>query len=102
MPYFGICVLFLTVIEGEKREEKDMFEKVNAIVELVNGKVWGWGMIVLLFGTHIFLTIRTGFIQKASITKGIKLSVTKDEGAEGEVSQFGALTTALASMPQTD
>lgn len=97
MPYFGICVLFLTVIEGGKREEKDMLEKVNAIVELVNGKVWGWGMIVLLFGTHIFLTIRTGFIQKASITKGIKLSVTKDEGAEGEVSQFGALTTALAS-----
>ena len=25
--------------------------------------VWGWAMIVLLLGTHIFLTIRTKFIQ---------------------------------------
>lgn len=74
-----------------------MFDKVNAVVESVNGVVWGWGMIILLFGTHIFLTIRTGFIQNKAISKGIKLSVTKDSGAEGEVSQFGALTTALAS-----
>ncbi len=72
-------------------------EKISYIIESVNGVVWGWGMIALLFGTHIFLTIRTGFIQSKAITKGIKLSVTKDTSAEGEVSQFGALTTALAS-----
>ncbi len=54
-------------------------------------------MIGLLFGTHLFLTIRTGFIQSKTISKGIKLSVTKDPDAEGEVSQFGALTTALAA-----
>ena len=36
-------------------------------------------------------------IQWKSVTKGIKLSVTKDPEAEGEVSQFGALTTALAA-----
>lgn len=29
--------------------------------------------------------------------KGIRLSVAKEEGADGEVSQFGALATALAS-----
>ena len=54
-------------------------------------------MIILLFGTHVFLTIRTGFIQRKTISKGIKLSVAKDPDAEGEVSQFGALTTALAA-----
>ena len=54
-------------------------------------------MIVLLLGTHIFLTLRTGFIQRKTITKGIPLSVSKEEGADGEVSQFGALATALAS-----
>ena len=51
---------------------------------------------MLLFGTHIFMTIRTGFIQK-EIFKAIKLSVTRDSDAEGDVSQFGALTTALSS-----
>lgn len=74
-----------------------MLKAVNEIVNAINSVVWGWPMIILLFGTHIFLTIRTGFIQKYTITKGIKLSVTKDPDAEGEVSNFGALTTALAA-----
>ena len=59
--------------------------------------VWGWGMILLLLGTHLFMTVRTGFIQRKTITKGIKLSVSKEPDADGEVSQFGALATALAS-----
>lgn len=74
-----------------------MLKTIDSVVNTVNGIVWGWPMIVLLFGTHVFLTIRTGFIQKYTITKGIKLSVAKDPDAEGEVSQFGALTTALAA-----
>ena len=74
-----------------------MYDKVYAVVQSVDDFVWGWGMIALLLGTHIFLTIRTGFIQRKSITKGIPLSVAKEDGADGEVSQFGALTTALAS-----
>lgn len=53
-------------------------------------------MICLLFGTHLYLTLRTGFIQR-KVFKGIRLSVSKDPDAEGEVSQFGALTTSLAS-----
>lgn len=73
-----------------------MFEAVNSFVTSVNGIVWGWGMIILLLGTHIFMTLRTKGIQRRLI-QGIKLSVTKDKEAEGEVSQFGALTTALAA-----
>lgn len=67
------------------------------IINKIDGWVWGWWMIILLFGTHLFMTIRTGFIQKYTVTKGIKLSVTKDTDGEGEVSQFGALATALAA-----
>ena len=74
-----------------------MFDSINNVVGKINGAVWGWPMIILLFGTHVFLTIRTGFIQRKTISKGIKLSVAKDPDAEGEVSQFGALTTALAA-----
>ena len=53
-------------------------------------------MVILLLGTHIFLTLRTGFIQRKVFT-GIKLSVTKDPSKDGDVSPFQALTTALAS-----
>ena len=72
---------------------------MDAITNLINQIdtwVWGWWMILLLLGTHIFMTIRTGVIQR-KIGTAIKLSVTKDPDGEGEVSQFGALTTALAS-----
>ena len=67
----------------------------NAITD-VSDFLWGWPLIIILFGTHIFMTIRTGFIQK-DVFKAIKLSVTPDKGATGNVSQFGALTTALSS-----
>ncbi|MCD8203081.1 MAG: alanine:cation symporter family protein [Prevotella sp.] len=58
--------------------------------------LWGWPMIILLLGTHIFLTIRLEFPQRKLWT-AIKLSVKKDKGADGDVSQFGALVTALAA-----
>ncbi|MDR1257183.1 MAG: sodium:alanine symporter family protein [Spirochaetaceae bacterium] len=71
-------------------------ETFAKIVSTVDGWLWGPWLLVLLFGTHLFLTIRTGFIQR-KIGLGIKLSVTKDPDGVGDVSQFGALTTALAS-----
>lgn len=53
-------------------------------------------MIVLLLGTHLFLTIRLRFPQRKIFT-AIRLSLKRDKGAEGDVSQFGALATALAA-----
>ncbi len=74
-----------------------MLSQIGDFITKLDGWVWGWWMIILLFGTHVFMTFRTGFIQVKSISKGIRLSVAKDPDAEGEVSQFGALTTALAA-----
>ena len=51
-------------------------ELVSSIVEGINNCVWGLPMIGLLFGTHLFLTFRTGFIQRRTFT-GIRLSVTR-------------------------
>lgn len=68
----------------------------SSIISAIDNFIWGWPLIIMLFGTHIFMTFRTGFIQK-DIFKAIKLSVTRDPDAEGDVSQFGALTTALSS-----
>ena len=74
-----------------------MYDKIYSIVSSVDDFVWGWWMILLLLGTHLFMTVRTGFIQKKTITRGIPLSVSREDDADGEVSQFGALATALAS-----
>lgn len=74
-----------------------MLDMIGDGIKSFNEMVWGWPMLLLLLGTHVFLTIRTGFIQRYSITKGILLSVSREPDAEGEVSQFGALTTALAA-----
>ena len=74
-----------------------MLDAISNAIYQIDDVIWGWWLIILLFGTHIFMTFRTRFIQWKSITKGIKLSVTKDPDAEGEVSNFGALTTALAA-----
>lgn len=71
-------------------------ETFSNIVTAIDDWIWGLPMIVLLLGTHIFLTIRTGCIQRKTFT-GVRLSVTKDTSAPGDVSQFQALTTALAS-----
>ena len=60
------------------------------------GLVWGTPLIVLLFGTHLFLTWRTGFIQRF-IGRAIKISFSKEKEGDGDVTQFGALMTALAA-----
>lgn len=66
------------------------------LIHQLDTMLWGWPLILLLIGTHIFMTFRTGFIQK-EVFHAIKLSVTKDDDKDGEISQFGALTTALSS-----
>ncbi len=71
-------------------------EFLTSFVGKVNSIVWGPPMLALLVGTHIFLTFRLKFIQ-VYIFKAIKLSVTKDTNSEGDISQFGALATALAA-----
>ena len=68
---------------------------IEDILNQVDAFVWGPVMICLLLGTHIFLTIRLRFIQR-KLPTAIKMSVQDDEDAEGDVSQFGALVTALA------
>lgn len=71
-------------------------DTINEFFSLLSGFLWGWPMIILLLGTHLFLTFRLRIPQRKLLT-GIRLSVKKDPDAAGEVSQFGALATALAA-----
>ncbi len=71
-------------------------EAAADVIGTIDGWVWGVPMIVVLLGSHIFMTFRTGVIQR-KIPTAIKLSFTKDPNAPGDISQFGALCTALSS-----
>jgi AGCS family alanine or glycine:cation symporter len=69
---------------------------MNDIITTLNDFMWGWPMIILLLGTHIYLTFRLKVPQRKLWT-AIKLSVGKDKNSSGDVSQFGALATSLAA-----
>lgn len=67
-----------------------------ALFDTIADYVWGIPMLVLLLGAHLFLTIRTGVIQR-KLPLAIKLSLKPDPGGEGDISPFGALATALSA-----
>lgn len=68
---------------------------LNDFLSFLNGYLWGVPMIVLLMGTHLYLTVRLRFPQRY-LFKALQLSVTRDKGSTGDVSQFSALATSLA------
>lgn len=69
---------------------------IDAFFTQLSGYLWGPPMLILLCGTHLFLTIRLGFIQK-HVLRGIRLSLSKTTEGRGDVSHWGALMTALAA-----
>ena len=71
-------------------------QDLNALIAEAASQLWGWPMILLLLGTHMYLTIRLRFPQRR-IFHAIRLSVSRDSDGEGDVSQFGALATSLAA-----
>jgi AGCS family alanine or glycine:cation symporter len=71
-------------------------EQLNKLLTDLSSLLWGWPMIILLLGTHVYLTIILRFPQLKIFT-AIKLSIKKDPDATGDVSQFGSLATALAA-----
>ena len=75
--------------------------QIDMLISNVATFVWGPWLIALLFGTHLYLTFRTGFMQK-HLWHAIRLSVTKEPGAPGDVSAFGSLTTALAATMEQE
>lgn len=71
-------------------------QQFNDFFASASSFLWGWPMMILLLGTHIFMTIRLRCPQRKLFT-AIRLSIKRDKDASGDVSQFGALATALAA-----
>lgn len=74
-------------------------DKLNSILGEFSGILWGIPLIVLIIGTGLYLTIRVGFLQIRLLPVALKLVFSKkhDKNAEGDITQFQALTTALAA-----
>ncbi len=71
-------------------------QSLEALLARASDLVWGPPLLILLFGTHLFLTFRLKFIQ-TYLPQAIKLSFSREKEGDGDVTQFGALTTALAA-----
>ncbi len=77
------------------------YDQVAAIIKQIDDIVWGPAMLVLLVGTGIFLTVRTGFLPWRNLPYALRSTLSKEarttKRGSGDVSPFSALTTALAA-----
>src|SRR5690625_1689266 len=73
---------------------------LTTILDEISGFVWGpFFLIPLLLGAGLYPTVRLGGIQFTKLMPALSLGIIKrkDAGSEGDISQFQALTTALAA-----
>lgn len=78
-------------------------EQLTKIVQEISSFMWGWPMIIMLLGTHLYLTIRLRFPQ-LHILKALRLSVSKDKDAQEAMSassEHWPLHWQLPSGPET-
>ena len=73
-----------------------MLQTVESALATINDLVWGPPMLLLLFGTHVWLTVRLGFVQRR-LWQAIKLSFQRSPDGEGDVTPFQSVSTALAA-----
>jgi AGCS family alanine or glycine:cation symporter len=71
-------------------------QAVEDLLNTLSGWVWGVPLLVALCGTHVFLTVRLGFMQR-HIFHAIRLSLSRKTEGPGDVGPFAALMTALAA-----
>ncbi|MBR6804637.1 MAG: alanine:cation symporter family protein [Paludibacteraceae bacterium] len=71
-------------------------QQFTDIISAIADFLWGWPLLIMLLGTHLFLTFRLAFIQR-HIHKGIKMSVKPEKKSTGDISPFSALATSLAA-----
>lgn len=71
-------------------------ESVGHFVVTFQEYLWGFPMLLLLGGTHLYFTVHLRFIQK-KLPLGIKFSVSGEGKSNSGISSYAALATALAA-----
>ena len=82
-----------------------MLQTIKSINDVVNGLVWGVPAMVCIIGVGILLSVRTGFIQFRKFPYAMKATLgkvfKKSEAAQGSITPFQAVCTALAATVGT-
>ena len=79
-------------------------EALTAFFTAINGFVWGPPMLVLILGTGLLLQVRLKLMPILRIPTGFRMvwrGRRPEAGAEGEISPYAALMTALAATVGT-
>ena len=74
-----------------------MWSAVNEFLAAVDNFVWGVPLMVLIMCGGLLLTVRLGLLQIRRLPLALKWMVKNEEEAEGEISSFAALCTALSA-----
>lgn len=74
-------------------------EAISNFIGTINGIVWGYPMLVLIVGVGLYLTVGLNFMPWRKLGYGFKMLFSKEDRpkAEGEISPFSALMTALSA-----
>lgn len=73
---------------------------INDVLSTISSFIWGpWLLIPLLLGAGFYMTIRLGGMQFFKLAAALRLGLIdrRDPNSEGDITQFQALTTALAA-----
>lgn len=70
---------------------------MTAFLESLAGLVWGPAMLALVLGTGVYCTVGTRWISLTKLKAAFSAALKEPEGAQGEVSGWGALCTSLAA-----
>ena len=82
-----------------------MIQTIKEVNDAIYAVVWGIPMLILLAGTGLFLSARTGFLQLRRFSYAMKNTLGKvfhrQQADHGEITPFQAVTTALAATVGT-
>ena len=74
-----------------------MWNTFNNVLVAIDDFIWGVPLMVLIMAGGLWLTVRLGLLQVIRLPLALRWMVKNEKGAEGEVSSFGALCTALSA-----
>ena len=73
-------------------------ESLQSVLDTISDIIWGpFLLIPLLLLSGLYLTIRLGFLQFRTLGRALRHAFVDDNEGKGDISNFQALTTALAA-----
>ena len=70
---------------------------IENVIDALSGWIWGAPMLVALVGTGVYLTVILRGVQLRGFFLAFRLILRQEQHADGDISHFAALTTALAA-----